>query len=221
MFRWICLFGFAAAAAALALHHLVFPCGYNPRFAVRSVVRKLVHLLTLLFLPQTMGWAGRICKLAFLLGLLCFAVLALTGFGPLLCGGRLEGWLLMIHMTAAPVFAVCAAVVVLLAAGRYAFNRADAPAILACAGAGSGRCWLTDSGIGVKIGFWFLAAAGLPLILAPVLSMLPWVGTDGQTFLAKVHQWCALVFSLAAITQLYMLIRMEVLRDMKAESQSL
>jgi len=30
-----------------------------------------------------------------------------------------------------------------------------------------------------------------------------------------------LVFSLAAITQLYMLIRMEVLRDMKAESQSL
>lgn len=221
MFRWICLIGFAAVCAALVLHHLIFPCGYKPRFSVRSLICKLVHLLTLLFLPQAMGWAGRICKLAFLLGLLCFAVLAVTGFGPLLCGGRLQGWLLMIHMTAAPVFAVCAAVIVLLAAGRYAFKKTDAAAFLACARSGSGRCWLTDSGVWVKIGFWFLAAAALPLVLAPVLSMLPWVGTNGQAFLAAAHRWCALVFSLAAAAQLYMLIRMEVLRDMKGYPQSL
>ncbi|MCI0499480.1 MAG: hypothetical protein L0Y36_07345 [Planctomycetales bacterium] len=215
MFRWISLIGFAGVFAAVVLHHLVFPCGYRPRFAVRSLVRKKVHLLTLLFVPQAMGWAGRIRKLAFLLGLLCFGVLLATGFGPLLFGSRLQGWLLMVHATFAPVFIGCIAVVIFLGAARYRFRKEDArffPCSCRQADRAAG-CRLTDSGLGAKAGFWFLAVMVLPVTLTMVLSMLPWLGTDGQAFCLQAHRWCALVFSLAAIVQVYMLVRMDVLRD--------
>jgi hypothetical protein len=217
MFRWFSLIGFAGVFAAIVLHHLIFPCGYRARFAMGTLIRKKVHLFTLLFLPQSMGWPSRIRKLAFLLGLLCFIVLLATGFGPLLFGSRLQGWLLMIHATFAPVFIACAAVVALVGAGKYRFAKEDTGDI-SCFGLKKSEnrgCWLTDTGMGTKAGFWFLLAMSLPLTLSMVLSMLPWLGTDGQAFCFEAHRWCALVFSLAAIAQLYMLIRMEVLRDMK------
>ena len=215
-FRWISIIAFAGLLACLFLHHLIFSCGYKSCFSLGSLIRKKVHLLTLLFLPQKLGPAGRLCKLAFLLGLLSFCVLALTGFGPLLFGGCLQGYLLMIHATFSPVFIACGAVVAVFAAGRYAFNKTDlkaAPWYRRCAS--DDRCWLTDTGVGAKAGFWFLLVMTLPLTLTMVLSMLPLFGPDGQEFLFHAHRWCALVFALAAVTELYILIRMGVIEDTK------
>ena len=209
-FRWISMITFVGLLGCLFLHHLVFPCGYKSRFSFGSLIRKMAHLFTLLFLPQKLGPAGRLCKLAFLLGLLSFCVLALTGFGPLVFGSRLQGYLLMIHATFAPVFIACAAVIAVLGAGRYAFDKTDAEAALHICKCG---CWLTDTGVGAKAGFWFLLIMTLPITLTMVLSMFPLFGPAGQEFMFHAHRWCALIFALAAITELYMLVRMGVGED--------
>jgi hypothetical protein len=217
MFRWISIIGFSGVFAGLFLHHLIFPCGYQPRFSVGSLIRKKVHLLTLLFPEQKLRLPGKIRKLIFVLGMLSFCVLLLTGFGPLLFGHKLAGYWLMIHATFAPVFIGCAAMVVLLGAGEYAFNKKDAEAVprrCFCSDP-SGGCWLTDSGVGAKAGFWLLAALSLPVTLTMVLSMLPLFGTEGQEWLFRLHRWSALFFALTAIVELYMLIRMEVIKEIR------
>lgn len=216
MFRWISIIGFSVVFAGLFLHHLIFPCGYKPRFTVGSLIRKKVHLLTLLFPEQKLRLPGKIRKLVFLLGVLSFLVLLLTGFAPLLFGHKLEGYWLMIHATFAPVFIGCAAIVVLLGAGEYAFNSKDADAIqhrFSCNR--KEGCCVTDSGVGAKVGFWLLAALSLPVTLTMVLSMLPLFGTDGQDLMFHLHRWSALFFVLTAIIELYILIRMEVIKDTK------
>lgn len=215
MFRWISIICFACVVAAIGLHHLLYPCGYIKRFSLGSLIRKKVHLFTMLFLPQRLNWGGRIAKLAFLLGLLSFAVLFVTGFGPLLLGYRLQGWLLMIHATFAPVFIACGAAIAVLGAGRFVFVKDD----LQAAGQAMQKqrcCWLTDSAIGVKAGFWMLLLISLPLTLTMVLSMLPLFGEDWQNWMYYAHRWCALAFSVIAIAELYMLVRMEARNDLNA-----
>lgn len=217
-FRWISIAAFVVVSGCLLLHHLVFPCGYKGRFTLGSLIRKAVHLLTLLFLEQRLGWAGRIRKLAFLLGLLSFGVLLLTGFLPLIFGGKLHGYLLMIHATFAPVFITCGAVVAVLGAGQYAFNKKDAESVPWSRQYNSGPgCWLTDSGIGVKAGFWCLLIISLPVTLTMVLSMLPLFGPNGQEVLFHMHRWCALVFTLVAIIELYILIRIQIRKEFPKE----
>ncbi len=214
MFRWISIIGFAVVFAGILLHHLVFPCGYKPRFSLGSLIRKKVHLFTLIFPEQKRGLPGKIRKLVFLLGLLSFTVLLLTGFGPLVFGSKLHGYLLMIHATFAMVFIGCAAIIVFLGAGEYAFNKKDAEAIPpGCKCSGDGSCWLTDTGVGAKVGFWLLVVLTLPVILTMVLSMLPLFGTEGQEFLFHAHRWSALGFGLLAMVELYMLIRMEIRKE--------
>lgn len=203
MFQWISIIGFAVVLAGISLHYLIFPCGYKPRFSIGSIIRKKVHLLTLLFPEQKLSLSGKIRKLVFLLGLLSFIVLLVTGFGPLLFGHKLEGYLLMIHATFAPVFIGCAAIVIFLGAGQYTYNEKDAEDVL------------HNCSCGAKTGFWLLAILTLPVTLTMVLSMLPLFGTHGQELLFHLHRWCALVFAWIAIVELYMLIRIGIIRDMK------
>lgn len=211
MFRWISIISFVTVLAGIFLHHLLFPCGYKPRFSTESLIRKKVHLFTLLFPEQKLGLPGKIRKLAFLLGLLSFMVLLLTGFAPVIFGIKLQGWWLMVHATFAPIFIGCAAIVALLGAGQYRFNQKDCEAIPFIGECGAGKgCWLTDSGLGVKTGFWLLLILSLPVTLTMVLSMLPLFGTEGQEFLYFVHRWSALVFGLLAVIELYMLIRIKI-----------
>lgn len=211
MFQWVSIVSFAAVFGGIFVHSLIFPCGYKPRFSVGSLIRKKVHLFTLLFPEQKLSLPGKIRKLVFLVAVLSFVVLLLTGFSPVLFGSKLQGYWLMLHATFAPVFIACAAIVALLGAGEYRFNKTDAQAIPFVAGRRESKgCWLTDSGVGAKAGFWLLLIASLPVTLTMVLSMLPLFGTHGQEFLYDAHRWSALVFGLVAIVELYMLIRMEI-----------
>ena len=216
MFQWISIIGFATVITAILLHALLFPCGYSPRFSLGALIRKKVHLFTLLLTEQKLNWPTKFRKLVFLLGLLSFLVLLATGFGPLLFGARLHGVLLMIHATFAPVFIGCAAVVAILGAGQYCFNKKDTQSLqCGCNDDSNTSCWLTDSGVGAKVGFWVLLLMSLPVTLTMVLSMLPLFGPEGQEFLFYAHRWSALVFALTAIVELYMLVRIGVLKDIK------
>jgi len=185
-FRWFSIAAFAALFAFLLLHRAIF----SPEHKGDSMIKGLNPLLLL----QKMSLVERLYKLALLFGVLSFCVLGLTGFGPLLLGTRLEGYLLMIHATFAPVFIACAAVIAVLGARRNVFSKKDARG-------------------GIKAGFWFLLVMTLPVTLTMVLSMLPLFGPAGQEFLFFAHRWCTLIFALAAIIELHILIRMGVIED--------
>lgn len=218
MFQWISLAAFGVTIGSLLLHHLIFPCGYESRFAPGTLIRKKVHLFTMLFLPQSLNFFGRVKKLVLLAALACFLILLATGFGPLLLGYRLEGYLLMIHATFAGVFIACAAILVLGWAHAMAFDRQDGQTILqglrtrcSC----KTGCWLTDRPIGTKAVFWVLAILSLPLTLSAIVSMFPLFGTEGQWFLFHLHRWSALVFACTAIAGLYILIRRQVCKEFR------
>jgi len=126
----------------------------------------------------------------------------------------------MIHATFALVFIACAAIVVFLGAGQYAFNKKDLDGF-PCPRwklKKPSSCWMADSGVGAKAGFWMLTVLILPVTLTMVLSMLPLFGTAGQELMYHLHRWCALLFSWIAIVELYMLIRMEVRKDMDPQN---
>jgi hypothetical protein len=217
MFRWVAIISFGVVFTGIFLHHLLFPCGYKPRFSIGSLIRKKVHLFILLFPEQKLSLPGKIRKFIFLLGLLSFVVLLLTGFTPLVLGSRLQGYWLIIHATFAPIFIGCMALLALLGAGQYRFKKEDLNVI----GTGyknseTGVCRLADTGIGTKAGFWLLLVLSLPVTLTMVLSMFPLFGTQGQDFLFHIHRWCGLIFAWIAIIELYMLIRMEILKDTRA-----
>lgn len=201
MFRWIFMIGFAVIMAGILLHALLFSCRTKSQCPSGTVPEQKLKLLAMLK------------KLAFVVGLFSFIGLLVTGFGPLLLGGRLQGYWLMVHATFAPVFIGCAAVIGVMSAGQYRFNQKDAKSICwTWKPDRSQGCWLTDNGIGVKAGFWFLLLMTLPLTLSMVFSMFPVFGTAGQEFLFYMHRWCGLVFAWGAIVELYMLIRMAILK---------
>jgi len=130
-----------------------------------------------------------------------------------LLGSRLQGYLLIIHATFAPVFIGCTAIVALLGAGQYRFKKEDLKVI--GKSSETAGCWLTDTGVGAKTGFWLLVILALPVTLTMVLSMFQLFGTDGQEFLHVAHRWSALAFSLIAIAELYILVRMGIHKEFR------
>lgn len=216
MFKTVSLIGFAVVLGGLILHWLVFPCGSRPRFTPLAMIRKCVHLLTLLFLEHNRNWPGRFRKLALLLGLLCFLILGLTGFLPMWLGGRLTGYWLMFHAAAAPVFIVCVAFIAVSGAQQYCLGRQDAEHFAALWKLRKTQriCCAADFSGAPKIGFWLLMVSSLPVALSMVISMTPLFGTEGQTFLFNLHRWSALVFSLAALPTMYVVIRSQVRKDL-------
>jgi len=176
-------------------------------------LKKLVQLFTMLFIEQKLSPAGVLRKLVYLLALLCFVVLAITGFYPtLVLGEHISGYLLMVHATFAPIFAICLAILAIMWARNCRFNRNDWPwfqrivqriTLVKDANAEA----YGKSCIGQKIAFWLVIFLALPLILSIVLSMFPYFGTYWQELLLSVHRYTALIFALVVIVHTYLLIR--------------
>jgi cytochrome b subunit of formate dehydrogenase len=152
--------------------------------------------------------------LVYLLALLCFVVLAVTGFYPMLVlGEHISGYFVMVHATFAPVFTICLAVLAIMWARNCRFTRNDWPCfqrivqrvtLVKSAGEEEPR---KSSGFGQKIAFWLIICLALPLILSIVLIMLPIFGTHSQELLLGMHRYTAMVFSLVAIVHTFLLIR--------------
>jgi len=143
---------------------------------------------------------GILRMLVYLAALLCLVVLAVTGFYPVLIRGEhISGYLVMVHATFAPVFAICLAVMAVMWASNGRFSRGDWPwfdrlvqratLVQSAGGERAGR-----SGLWRKIFFWLTIFLALPLGLSIVLSMFPLFGTHGQELLLGLHRSTALVF---------------------------
>jgi len=206
MFRIVTIIGFVITIAGIVCHYIALSVGKGRRWRPIDILRKLVFLLTLLFLEQKLSAIGIFRKLVYLLALLCFVVLAVTGFFPtLILGEHLSGYLLMVHATFAPVFAGCVAVLSVMWAHncRFTKNNLQQEALTKTtdSATGSEKCK-----IGQKISFWLIVSLTVPLILSIVASMFPLFGTDIQKLLLNLHRYSALLLAIAAIVHTYLII---------------
>lgn len=179
-------------------------------------VRSIFRVFTLAFIEQKLSFAGAIRKLAYIVALLSFIILAITGFYPtLIKGEHISGYLIMIHATFGPVLAVCLAVLAVMWAGKSRFNNKDWPwfsRLVEKATLVKTETDTTDNNtcLWQKIGFWLIIFLSLPLILSMVLSMLPYFGTHWQELFLFIHRYTALVFAIAVLVHTHIIIRAQI-----------
>jgi cytochrome b subunit of formate dehydrogenase len=209
MFQTVADIALVMTFLGVAAHWVLVPTG-----GPRNVVQGGVHVFSLLLIEQRSSILGVLKKLAYLVSLVCFLVLALTGFWPLLVRGEhISGYLMMIHATFAPVFALCLAILAVTWAGANCFTAEDCPwmqrllrrttRLHVAAEEGSGRCAV----LWYKATFWLLMFLALPLILSIVISMFHILGTSWQHFTMAIHRWTGLIFAVVAILHTYLAIR--------------
>lgn len=214
MFRTISIIGFVGTFLGIAVCCIAFPCCKECRWSPIEIVRKIVRLFTLLLLEQKLSPVGILRKLVYLLALVCFVVLAVTGFYPLLVLNKhISGYWVMVHATFAPVFAVCLAVLAVLSARQYSFKKNDWPWLqrflqrITLVKSADTEALCKNSGLGQKMGFWLIIILAIPLILSIVSSMFPFFGTHWQELLLNIHRYTALAFALVAIVHTCLTIR--------------
>jgi len=123
--------------------------------------------------------------LTYLVATACVAVLALTGFVPfVLSGAPLDGFALVLHVLAAPVFAVSITLLILLWAHDQRFDATD-------------RRGASDTAR--KACFWLILGL-TPVILGSIMLMMyPVFATPGQEVLRTIHFSSALAFLLLSM----------------------
>ena len=153
-------------------------------------------------------------KLVYLVAVVCFLVLTITGFYPVLIKGEhISGYSMMVHATFAPVFAVCLAALAVMWAARCRFEDGDCPLVkrlVLWLTGGKGPVEKPKCGCSVvrqKVLFWLLVVLALPLILSIVVSMFPLLGTHWQEVLLAVHRYVAGAFVVVGVLHMFMLLR--------------
>jgi cytochrome b subunit of formate dehydrogenase len=212
VFRIVAVAGFAAAVGAILLHFVVSKPKFDDVFGqdrglrVLDPLRLVIFFVTLLLVEQKWSLLGVLRKLVFLLAILCFVVLALTGFIPrVVFGVALSGWWLMIHATAAPIFAACVAILAVLWADRNRLDKNYWPLLNRIVGRSPKSTTTPERNeLMLRICFWVILTMSLPVILSAVVSMFPIFGTHGQEVLLQIHRYSTLLLSLFAIMYLYL-----------------
>jgi len=146
-------------------------------FGVAFLIAALLAGYAMLLIRKLTKVAGETDKFCFplldkLAGLVVAGialVLIFTGFGPVVIGSTVSGWMLIAHVLLGAVFAVALLGVI--------FFRASA-----CSQADS-----TRFNLGQKIGFWMVASFGFFLVLTAALATLPVIGMSWQSLMATLH----------------------------------
>ncbi len=216
MFETITILVFLATIVGIIVHWFAFPARAECR---GGVIRGTIGVLSLLLIEQSASTLGALKKLCYLVSIVCFLLLGLTGFYPVLVHGEhISGYMMMLHATLAPIFAICLAILAITWASQYRFSQGDCPwlqgllrrvtrlHIPAEAAEGPCKCAATTQ----KIVFWAIVVLALPLILSIVLSMLPLFGTHWQEFAMAAHRWTAVVFAVAVLVHTYLAVRIRM-----------
>jgi len=214
IYRIVSLTSFAVIFVGIALHCVRYHpkldevFGKERRLRILDGLRILVYLLTLPLPQQRLSPLSKFRKLVYLLAVLCFAALVVTGFYPtLILGKSISSYWLILHTAAGGVFVCALPVLVCFWAENCRFNEnlwhsiqkfvhQEAVNKSSCEGCGPGQ----------KIAFWLIVILALPLILSIILSMFPLFGTDVQIFLLLTHRYCALLFALVIAVHTYLLV---------------
>lgn len=159
--------------------------------------------------------------LAYLLALVSFVVLVLTGFYPvLILGEHISGYLVILHVTFGSVLTVCVAVLAVMWASNCRFTAGDWPWFerivlrkespgqrVTSAKSVDKTAKSKSSGLVQKITFWLIIFLTLPLALSIVISMFYLFGTHWQELLLGFHRYIAYIFTVVVIVHTFLLIR--------------
>jgi cytochrome b subunit of formate dehydrogenase len=212
MFRSAAITGFIVVIAGIILHFVVSKPKFDDVFGrdrslrILDPLRLVIFFVTLLFVEQKWSLIGILRKLVFLLAMFCFAVLVITGFVPMIfCGKQITGWWLMIHATAAPVFAACIAALAVLWADKNRLDKNYWPWLNRALQCQPKSTTLPEKfELALKISFWAVLLLSLPMILSAILGTFPLFDTCGQGTLLQLHRYSTLLLSLFAIIYLYL-----------------
>ena len=190
-FRMLSIAGIAAVLLAIVGHRVIFGVHYPglgrdkkdvKRF---SLWERFIHLITLL----------------------SFAALGITGFVSVIgLGSRLSGWLLFVHLTAAPVFAVGMIAITLRWAEDCRFEICD------CEWAKKFGGYLGYKGEvpagrfngGQKGFFWAIICLGILCMLSGALRMFPIILSQYQGIVYQVHRYSSLLLVIFVIVHIYL-----------------
>lgn len=212
MFQTVAIVALLVTFVGIALHWILTPAG-GPRCPVSGGI----HVFSLLLIEQRSSLLGALKKLCYLVAMVCFVVLAITGFYPTLVRGtNISGFLMYIHATFAPVFALCLAILAITWASSHRFVASDCPWLLRLLRRvtrlrlpADDRGWCCSLVV-YKLTFWAILFLALPLILSIVVSMFHLLGTDWQHITMTTHRWTSLVFAIVVIIHTYLAIRLRM-----------
>lgn len=139
----------------------------------------------------------------YLWALLLFTVLALSGFLPVLFGAPMSGILLLLHMAAAPLFAIVLLLLLLLTAELNRMADADWQALATVQNGAAERTakqWAYR-----KLCFWGIALISAVVLLSITLSFFSLLGTEGQHAALDIHRYASAVLALLVLLQIYLL----------------
>lgn len=110
-------------------------------------------------------------RLVYVVFLAALALMVVSSILPLAFGWHMRGWLLILHMSIAPLFAIAVALLALL--------WADRPSIV----------------------LWVVLATAFITIVSALFCMMTWFGSDWQRTLLDTHRVSAMVLLIAAAVQ--------------------
>jgi len=170
--------------------------GWNFNWWINTIHQEFSQLLKNLILTQHKDQFSRNLRYFFLtVTLFTFILLAITGTLPVIAFNKhITGILLIIHVTAAPVFVVALALTALFWANFKQFDDSDLKLIKKVKNGNKDQrpayhlqtYWL-------KILFWMFLAFSIPASLSMIFSMFPYFGTDGQNVMLTIHQYSTLI----------------------------
>ena len=137
-------------------------------------------------------------KLFYLVTLLLFLIMTISSMIPsVLFGDSLSGIFLLIHVTAAPIFALFLAVSAILYSHSFQFNKNDF-SNLPTETSTKFSIIFNQNGKS-KLTYWLFVLFSIPLMISTILNMFPLFGTDGQLFLLEIHRYSALILIILVI----------------------
>jgi hypothetical protein len=149
---------------------------------------------------------SEIRRLSSVIVMALIALLALTGFIPvIIVGQHLTGTLLLVHITAAPLFAVALALASLLWAHRLRLEEQDL-FLLSAMIARPRTFAVSGAKVLSKVLFWLILIVALPLMLSIILMLFPWFGTDASRLLLSGHGASAVALTVLAMLHTYVTI---------------
>ncbi len=137
--------------------------------------------------PRSRHWISRLIYVVYLL---LIAVLALTAFGSLLQFGHLSGYPLLAHVAASGAF------VFLMVAIAFLYLPSEAVALDA-------RNLRVPSWWAERWSVWGLVVSSLAVAATMLVSMLPWLDTQGLRDMALIHRYAGLAVVVFAILHLF------------------
>ncbi|MBK7259306.1 MAG: hypothetical protein IPI01_16175 [Ignavibacteriae bacterium] len=153
--------------------------------------------------PRTIAGAR---QAAYLSSAVLACILAITGFIPaVFTASSPSGTLLLIHMIAAPLFALTLAAASLLWSHDQQVREEDLPLLAQVVRTGTLYGAVTLSAVARAL-YWLILVLTLPLLLSIILSLFPLFGTEGEHCLIGLHGYSALALMVLALLHGYIRI---------------